>query len=337
VRRVRRVRRVCAQQYQPRETGGEWRRTQELPPAGQIQNSPYDADARYGKKRQTTWVGYKAHLTATCDPEMPRLLVQVLTTPAATADETMLTPIQRHLAQRGLLPSTQLVDAGYIDAGYIDAGYIDAGYIDAGYIDAGYIDAAGLASSRTQFDVDLLGPTRGDYGWQAREQKRFDRSQFVVDWAARRVTCPAGQTSTSWTAAKDRRSQIPRELITVKFARATCHSCPSRTHGTKQPQRTLTRHPQEHEQALRAAREREQAQEFARAYAQRAGIESTHAQGLRRCGLRRSRYIGQSKTHLQHVLIAVSLHLVRLGSWLEGKPLAPTRQSTFVRLMPQAA
>jgi transposase len=43
---VQSVRRVWAQQYQPRETGGEWRRTQELLPAGQIQNSPYDADAR---------------------------------------------------------------------------------------------------------------------------------------------------------------------------------------------------------------------------------------------------------------------------------------------------
>jgi transposase len=138
------------------------------------------------------------------------------------------------------------------------------------------------------------------------------------------LTCPEGQTTTSWTAAKDRcqgplprtaakdrRSQFPREMITVKFARAKCHSCPSRTHCTKQPQRTLTLHPQEHEQALRAAREREQAQEFAQAYAQRAGIESTHAQGLRRCGLRRSRYIGQSKTHLQHVLIAVSLNLAQ--------------------------
>lgn len=309
---VQSVRRVWAQQYQPRETGGEWRRTQDLLPAGQIQTSPYDADARYGKKRETTWVGYKVHLTETCDPDTPHLLVQVLTTPAATADATMLTPIQDDLAQHGLLPSTQFVDAGYIDA-------------------------AGLASSRTQFDIDLLGPTRGDSRWQAREQKLFDRSHFVIDWAARRVTCPAGQTSTSWTSAEDRRPPIPREMINVKFARAQCRSCPSRTHCTKQPQRTLTLHPQEHERALRAAREREQTQEFARAYAQRAGIESTHAQGLRRCGLRRSRYIGQSKTHLQHVLIAVSLNLVRLGSWLEGKPLAPTRQSTFVRLMTQAA
>jgi IS5 family transposase len=99
----------------------------------------------------------------------------------------------------------------------------------------------------------------------------------------------------------------------------------------------LTLHPQAHEEAFRAAREREQTPEFALASAQRAGVESAHAQGVRRCGLRRSRYVGLPKTHLQHVLTAVALNLMRLGKWLAGAPLAPTRQSTFARLMSQAA
>jgi len=82
---------------------------------------------------------------------------------------------------------------------------------------------------------------------------------------------------------------------------------------------------------------RERTPAFALAYAQRAGVESAHAQGVRRSGLRRSRSLGLAKTHLQHILTAVALNLVRLSAWLEGKPLAPTRQSTFVRLMTQAA
>ena len=126
-------------------------------------------------------------------------------------------------------------------------------------------------------------------------------------------------------------------MITVAFAAADCRACPSRTRCTTQARRTLTLHPQAHEEALRAAREREQTQDFALAYAQRAGVESAHAQGLRRCGLRRSRYVGLAKTHLQHVLTAVALNLARLGEWLVGAPLAPTRQSTFARLMSQAA
>jgi transposase len=71
---VQSVRRVWAQQYQPREAGGKWRGTQELLPAGQMQNSPYDSDAsdaRYGKKREITWVGNKVHRTETCDPDTP--------------------------------------------------------------------------------------------------------------------------------------------------------------------------------------------------------------------------------------------------------------------------
>ena len=174
---LQRLQRVWAQQYQPRAAGGHWRHAEELPPAGQGQHSPDDPDARYGKKRETTWVGYKVHRTETCDPDWPHPLIQVTTTPAATADETTLPAIQDDLAQHGLLPSTQLVDAGSIDAGSIDAGSIDAGSIDAGSIDAGSIDAGSidagsidagsidaerLATSRTQFGLDLVGPTRGD-------------------------------------------------------------------------------------------------------------------------------------------------------------------------------
>jgi hypothetical protein len=44
-----------------------------------------------------------------------------------------------------------------------------------------------------------------------------------------------------------------------------------------------------------------------------------------------------AKTHLQHILTAVTLNLGRLSAWLEGKPLAPTRQSTCVRLVTQGA
>jgi transposase len=309
---------VWAQQYHPRGAGGHWRQAAELPPAGQVQNSPDDLDARSGKKRATTWVGYKVHLTETCDPDAPHLLIQVTTTPAATADETMLPAIHDDLAHHELLPSTHLVDAGYIDA-------------------------EALATSRAQFGVDLVGPTRGDHRWQARASTReqdaapFARSQFVIDWAAQHVICPEGQTSTQWTPGEDRRPRVPRAVITVAFSAVDCRRCPSRARCTTQARRTLTLHPQAHEEALRAARQREQTPAFALTYAQRAGVESAHAQGLRRAGLRRSRYVGEVKTHLQHVLTAVALNLVRLSAWLAGTPLAPTRRSTFAQLMGQAA
>jgi hypothetical protein len=67
-------------------------------------------------------------------------------------------------------------------------------------------------------------------------------------------------------------------------------------------------------------------------YAERAGIESAHEQAVRRCGLRQCRYIGLAKTRLQHVVTAVAVNLIRLGEWLAGTPLAPTRRSRFAAL-----
>jgi len=60
---TQRLRRVWTQQSHPREVGGHWRQAEGAPPAGPVQNSPSDPEARYGKKRETTWVGDKAHLT----------------------------------------------------------------------------------------------------------------------------------------------------------------------------------------------------------------------------------------------------------------------------------
>jgi hypothetical protein len=49
-------------------------------------------------------------------------------------------------------------------------------------------------------------------------------------------------------------------------------------------------------------------------------------------GLRRSRYIGEEKTHLQHVATAAALNVVRSMVWFDGLPRAQTRRSAFARL-----
>ena len=33
---------------------------------------PYDPEARYSTKREVEWVGYKVHLTETCEPDTRR-------------------------------------------------------------------------------------------------------------------------------------------------------------------------------------------------------------------------------------------------------------------------
>ncbi|MDP9476178.1 MAG: hypothetical protein M3R38_10935 [Actinomycetota bacterium] len=51
--------------------------------------------------------------------------------------------------------------------------------------------------------------------------------------------------------------------------------------------------------------------------------------------MRRSRYVGMAKTHLQHVVTAVVMNVVRLLAWFADVPKAQTRLSAFARLAPE--
>ena len=92
----------------------------------------------------------------------------------------------------------------------------------------------------------------------------------------------------------------------------------------------------EYHEALQAARKQQDTAEFRETYAARAGIEATHGQAVRRCGLRRCRYIGLAKTHLQHLISAAAINLVRIANWVNGIPTAQTRCSWFAALQKTA-
>ncbi len=53
---------------------------------------------------------------------------------------------------------------------------------------------------------------------------------------------------------------------------------------------------------------------------------------MRAFGLRRSRYRGLAKTHLQHVATAAAIELERLAAWFRAVPRAVTRTSRFTAL-----
>jgi transposase len=181
--------------------------------------------------------------------------------------------------------------------------------------------------------LDLVGPTRPDVKWQAQQQRGFAASQFHIDWQAEQATCPQGHTSISWTPAIDNRKN---EVIKIKCSMKDCQSCPSRslcTHSTRYPRRTITVRREQQHQALQRARARAKTEEFKTLYARRAGVEGTISQGVRAMGLRRSRYIGQERTHLQHLATAAARNIVRLMRWLDGEPHAQTRTSAFVQLL----
>jgi hypothetical protein len=101
-------------------------------------------------------------------------------------------------------------------------------------------------------------------------------------------------------------------------------SCPNRARCTKSKlePRVIGLQVQEHHETLCAARKRQKAEKFRSQYAARAGIEGTHEQAIRRCGLQQCRYIGQAKTRLQHLLTATAINLVRLNDWWTAMPHA---------------
>jgi transposase len=99
------------------------------------------------------------------------------------------------------------------------------------------------------YGIDLVGPTRADYRWQAKPQMGFEATQFPIDWQAQQATCPEGHTSSSWTPALDKRKN---EVIKIKCSIKDCHACPSRslcTRSTRSPRRTITIRPEPHYQA----------------------------------------------------------------------------------------
>ena len=198
-------------------------------------------------------------------------------------------------------------------------------------LDGGYVDADLLVTARAQHQIEVVGPPFGSYSRQRRAGQGYDLAAFVIDWEAEQARCPQGQTSVKWTPGRDVSGD---PVIRIRFDRATCRACPARQACTwaKDAPRQLTVRPQLHHEALQAARQRQETAAFKAQYAARAGVEGTHAQGIRRCGLRQSRYIGLAKTHLQHLITAVALNVVRLNAWWRGTPLASTRGSPFAAL-----
>jgi transposase len=313
VESVQVLRHVWQQYYEVAEGQAGWRAG---PQAGEdegVIRSPYDAEARTGKKREIAWLGYKVHLTETCQTPpvesaeqqerraAPQLIVQVETTLADVQDVEVTASIQQALAQADLLPDEQVVDTGYVDADL-------------------------LVSSQRDYGIHVLGPVLPDTSWQAKEGKGFDLAHFQVDWQNQEVICPQGQCSCAWSVQPDR--------IEARFIRKTCAACPCQqdcTHATSAG-RVVHLLPQPAHEALQARRAEQQTPEFRKQYAPRAGIEATHSQGVRRMGLRRSRYDGLPKTHLQHVLTAVAINLVRIDAWLLGKSPGSTYQSPLALL-----
>ena len=291
--------------YNDEDDQTRWRKKGNIPPGERILTSPYDTDARLSKKRDDEWVGYKVHLTETFDDETPNLVTHVETTLATVPDNNVVEPIHAELQRKQCVPEQHLIDGGYTSG-------------------------TAFSSSKRDYGVDLLGPTRPNVSWQTRTADAFDITDFHIDFDKRTVTCPQGHTTHQW---QERLGNSNKPTIQSQFPTKLCRSCPVRERCTEAKRgRQVTFIPEAEFKALQAAREREQTDEFKQTYKKRAGVEGTISQAVGVLGMRRTRYRGLDKVHLQHLMTAAAMNLMRVLDWLSDKERAKTRISAFARL-----
>lgn len=271
-------------------------------------NSPYDPEAHYGHKGTRVWNGYKVHLTETCDDDTPHLITHVHTTPAAQADIEAMKPVHDALDDKNLLPREHLVDTGYVST-------------------------ALLVAEPLRLGIRMIGPIRHTPNGRAKVPGGFTTDDFTVNWDRCTVTCPQGHESSEWKALQRRREPL---VFHARFHRQTCLACPVRARCTQNlsgAPRNVSVLPQTLYEARRTQRKEQSTLRWQQEYLCRAGIEGTISQGVRACGLRRTRYRGQRKTALQEVCVAAAINVQRIASWFMGVPRATTRTSQLTALL----
>ncbi len=288
------LRQILVQNYYRDHAGRlAWRTADDggLPPSASAIVSPYDTTARYVRHGHIIrWKGFAAHLTETCAPGSVNVITDVATTSAATNDGQALPGIHTRLARRALLPGEHLVDGGYTSLVHLER-------------------------AAREHQVNLTGPLPGNPTRQHRRNEGFDRDDFHIDFDRQQVTCPNGQVSAGWHGPYPTSSPTAAPLIVARFTKSQCQPCPYRPRCTKSSDaRNVGFPPRELRDLQVRVRAEQQTPEWKARYAVRSGVEGTvnefaHGHGMRRC-----RYRGQPKAHVQHVLTAIAVNIERLSS-----------------------
>jgi transposase len=316
------------------------RDTQEhgVPPGRTRLASPYDPDARWAAKGEDLfWLGYKLHLTETCDAvaeaeaeaeteteteaeaeaggreagtgPRPNLITDVHTTDATVPDVNTTAGIQQRLTEHEIAPGEHYLDSGY--------------------------PSADLVAAAARDGITMVSPLLADQSRQARNQEGFDKAAFAVDWTARQVRCPAGQTSAHWNPVR----QHGRDAIVVAFSDRVCRPCEfqARCTASQRGRRMLTLRPKQLHENVTAARTEQKTKTWKDKYALRSGVEATINQALDHTGIRHARYRSLPKVRLQHTLSATALNVIRLDAHWTGQPFNPARTSRLTQLSYQLA
>jgi len=273
------LRTVLAQQFPQGPEGGP---TKDRPAGRGVIETPHDPEARGSKKRQKSWVGYKTHITETCDENLPSLIVDAEVTDATEGDNEQLPKIQERLAERGIEPGEQIVDQSYMSG-------------------------PNLAHSAAQ-GIDLVGRPEQDHG----APEGYRQANFQIDEEKKEAVCPAGHKSVVWSEKPIDGGK--RRKIQIRFAGRTCSECAAFGLCTKSLQgRSLTLNP--YRDLLEPCRARAQTEEFKEEFRLRSQIEGSVSEMVRGYGARQARYRGRAKSRLQVCFATTAANLKRTIRW----------------------
>lgn len=250
-------------------------RTEVTPGKEKIQ-TPHDPEARYATKRGKGWTGYKVHITETANEKGEvNFITDVTTTNACERDSETLPRIHQQLEERSRKPKAHCVDMGYTTGD-------------------------NLADAQEN-GIQLMGEVS-----PLEEDGRFTADEFDIDVETQTAVCPAGCTSSSWKVFE---SGTHQGMVEIRFG-SYCQACPLRAQCTQaKAGRKLRLH--RHYPLLKARRREAQTEAFQYAMKRRPPVEGTLWEMVRAHGLRRARYRGFAKTHLQHLMQGAAVNLKR--------------------------
>jgi hypothetical protein len=244
-----------------------------------------DPEMRHGRKSAAhKFNGYKV---STSIDQASELILDIADLPASEGDGKALMPsitrVEEHI---GVIIECAMGDGAY-----------------------GSGENRAACAERPENPIDLLSPMRRP------ADPAVDKSAFEIDLAAQTATCPHGQTVSASSSTTDDKGRSSHKFT---FDRAICLACPlfERCVRSQTTGRTLTTSP--YEAYLRAARERQQTDEFKQRYRLRSRVEGKQAE-LVRHGLRNTRYLGGAKRSLQRLYLAAAVNLRRISTLAEAK------------------
>jgi len=242
--------------------------------------SPHDPDARWSKKRDQTWRGYRLEVTETAEDDAPGQFITDIDVVAANQDDSeTVDAIQERLIARNLKPEEH-------------------------YVDRGYTSGANLAHSGGR-GIELIGPVLAD---TSAKPEGYRQSDFELDFEAQQVTCPQGKTSAAWYERSQPDGYVGAD---IQF-KEQCAGCPARAQcAPGKSGRTLEVSP--YHAILSQQRAEQKTETFKERMKRRPAVEGTISELTRAHGARRARYRRLGKVCLQMLFTAAAANLKRLA------------------------